>query len=102
MVAKRDPMDGAVWVQIGNRATRRWPMWKRRWLVLECGRVFVPVDTDNGGSEGLQAIRDGAAYAIQHGRLYVDAAWLIQHRDGVASRALANAVRNIQAAAGCL
>lgn len=94
-------MDNAVWVQIGTKTAQRWPLWKRRWLVLECGRVFVPVDTDKG-SEGLRAIREGAAYAIQNGRLYVAAEWLIQTRERSAARALSHAVRGIQNAAGCL
>jgi hypothetical protein len=90
-----------MWVQIGTKSTERWPMWKRRWLVLECGRVFVPVDTDSG-SEGLQAIRDGAAYAIQAGRLFVEAEWLIRHRGKGGGRQLANAVRSIRRAARCM
>jgi hypothetical protein len=101
MVAKRNPLDGAMWVQIGTEATKRWPMWKRRWLVLECGRVFVPVDTDTG-SEGLTAIRDGAAYAIQNGRLFVEAEWLAAHRTGAAGRTLSHAVDKIRRAARCV
>lgn len=101
MVSRVNPLDGAVWVQIGHKATQRWPMWKRRWLVLECGRVFVPVCTDTG-SEGLRAIRDGAAYAIQNGRLYVEAGWLIRHRERGPARQLAAAVRKIRDAARCL
>lgn len=101
MVAKRNVLDGAVWVQIGHQSTQRWPMWQRRWLVLECGRVFVPVCTDTG-SEGLRAIREGAAYAIQNGRLYVEAEWLIQHRERGPARQLATVVRKIRTAARCL
>jgi hypothetical protein len=101
MVSRVNPLDGAVWVQIGHEATQHWPMWKRRWLVLECGRVFVPVCTDTG-SEGLRAIRDGAAYAIQNGRLFVEAEWLIRHRERGPARQLAAAVRKIRDAARCL
>ena len=100
MVARTNQLDNAVWVQIGTRETKRWPLWKRRWLVLECGRVFVPVDTDTG-SEGLQAIREGAAYAIQNGRLYVDAGWLAKHRPKESARQLTRAVDGIRRAAGC-
>jgi hypothetical protein len=101
MVAKRNQLDGATWVQIGTHATRRWPLWKRRWLLLECGRVFVPVDTDKG-SEGSKAIRDGAPYAIHNGRLYVEAEWLAANRTGPAGRALSHAVDKIRRAARCL
>lgn len=101
MVARHNPLDNAVWVQVGTEATRRWPMWKRRWLVLECGRVFVPVDTDTD-SEGLKAIRDGAAYAVQNGRLYVEAEWLAANRSRAAGRALSEAVHRIRRAAGCV
>lgn len=100
MVAKQNQLDGAVWVQIGTNETKRWPMWKRRWLVLECGRVFVPVDTETG-SEGLRAIRAAAPYAIHNGRLYVEAEWLIQER-GKAGRGLSRAVANIRRAARCI
>lgn len=100
MVARKSPLDNAVWVQIGTKETARWPMWKRRWLVLECGRVFVPVDTDTG-SEGIRAIRDGAAYAIQNGRLFVEAEWLVKTR-GKAGRGLSRAVAGIRRATGCL
>lgn len=100
MVAHVNKLDGAVWVQIGTQETKRWPMWRRRWLVLECGRVFVPVATD-AGSEGLQAIRDGAAYAVSGGRLLVEAEWLIRKR-GREGRGLSRAVANIRRAARCL
>lgn len=101
MVATVDPLGGCVWVQIGTRATKRWPIWKRRWLVLECGRVFVPVETGSD-SEGIRAIRDGAAYAVHHGRLYVESGWLIRHRSGEGSRMLAKAVDSIRRAARCM
>lgn len=100
MSAQQSQLENAVWVQIGTKSAQRWPLWKRRWLVLDCGGVFVPVDTDKG-SEGIRAIRDGAAYAIQNGRLYVAAEWLVANRERLAARALSRAVRGIRRAGRC-
>lgn len=98
--ANKNRFENAVWVEVFNANGRKPKPWERRWLMLQCGRVYVPLPS-NAGSEGLRAIRDGAPYEILHGRLYVEADWLARNRKGPAANVVAIAVRKIRAAAGC-
>ena len=100
-MATRDKLpDTAVVVELCTPGTKRWPLWMRRWLLLEAGTILVPVSTDDGG-EGLRALREAARYVIFDGRLYVDAEWLLAVRKGAARSALSRAITKIRRAAGC-
>lgn len=96
MVARGKPL--AAWVRIGADDNPRWPEWRRRWFVLEDGRVFVPVPHTPATTEGAAAIRERGPFIRHAGHVLVEAAWLIERRTGEGRamlRAMVDRVANL-------
>jgi hypothetical protein len=80
MVAMGRP--AAAWVRIGATVGGRWPEWRRRWLVLADGRVFVPVPHTPATAMGAVVRRAGGPHIVHAGHVLAEAAWLLEQLDG--------------------
>jgi hypothetical protein len=96
MVAKRrNPPHMLAWVRVDAWEGGRWPEWRRRWLVLADGRVFVPVPHTPATSEGAAAVRDNAPRVLHAGHVLVEAGWLLERRTGEAAAMLRSVVERV-------
>ena len=91
----------AAWVRIGATHGGRWPEWRRRWLVLSDGRVFVPVPHTPATAHGAVVRRTGGPHIVHAGHVLAEAGWLLEQLDAEPRDALRAMVdRVVELAAG--
>jgi hypothetical protein len=90
--------NGVAWVRVAPWEGGRWPEWRRRWLVVADGRVFVPVPHTPASAEGAAAVRENGPRIVHAGHVLVEAAWLLERRTGEAAAVLRAMVDRVAAA----
>jgi hypothetical protein len=99
MIVQRIQPPATAWVRIGAADSGRWPEWRRRWLVLSDGRVFIPVPRHPASSEGATVVREGGPHIIANGHVLAEAGWLLERRTGEAATLLRAMVDRVLARA---
>jgi len=98
MVARGRP--AAAIVRIGKTEGGRWPEWRRRWLVLSDGRVFVPVPHTPATAHGAVVRREGGPHVVHAGHVLAEAGWLLERLDPEARATLRGMVDRVVERAG--